>query len=160
MAKNNGILSNPLIYVVGVGLAAFIYRDKVAHILDNIKRQNIAPNQNLSLRMKILGVHPENDGTINMDLQVSNSNSFPMAIKSIVGDILINNRAIAGVKFYGDTVVPGNQESIVPLMTRINTPALMQQMGQLFRKGGGALQLVAEININDHPIPLKMTHTL
>lgn len=160
MAAKNNILRNPLTYIVVAGIVGYAYKDRLAHFLDTVRRKNVAPGQQLSLRMKILGVHPENDGTINMDLQIINSNSFPMSIKSIVGEVLINGHAIAAVKFYGNNIVPGNQEAIIPLMTRINSGKLIHVMPQLFRKGGGVLQLLADININDHAVPLKMTHTL
>jgi len=152
MAKTPNILLTTIVTAVGLGGFWWLKTHKNPFVT--------AAQGSMHLNMKIQGIHAENDGTINMDIHILNTNSAPFEIQSIVGDLLLNGHVIAAVKMFGDYNVKGNSEQTIPVMMRIISMNLMQQVREVFQRRGSSLELAGDINVNNHSLPFKMRHTI
>jgi LEA14-like dessication related protein len=149
MAKNNYIMT---FIVIGAGLGGLWWLKNHQSPLFN------AAGPNATLGIKILGIHPESDGSINMDLLIQNTNSKIFTLKSVVGELLLNNRSISSVKMFGSYTIQGNSEEMIPLQMKLNLKSI-RDIASITRKGA-ILRLVGDININEHSLPVNMQHTL
>lgn len=110
------------------------------------------------MRLKIQGVHMENDGTINMDMLVLNPNSAAFRIQSVLGDLMVNNRKIAELRMFGDYTVRPNDQATIPLMAKIPTMQIFNSLVQLFRGHGALVSFHGTINVNDKAVPLTFQY--
>jgi hypothetical protein len=109
----------------------------------------------IPLQMRVVGVHPNNDGTITMDIDIQNPSSRPYAVQSIIGVLEVNGQPVANAKWFGDTIVNGNSETTLPVILQ-PLPILRTvrwQPGQVFSFSG-------KININNQVLPLSMSYRI
>jgi len=121
------------------------------------KHQAVQAN---NMRIRIAGVHMQNDGTINMDLQVMNPNSAGFSFKSILGDLLVNNTKVADLKMFGDYTVRPNDQATIPVMAKIQSMNLFAQLVQKLKGKKLAVSFTGTINVNDKAIPLTMQYSV
>ena len=150
MAKSSGIA--PLLLLAGAGAGVW-YLNKTGKLSTLFTNQEKVSEANLKLRLA--GFHAETDGTVMADIEALNPASRNLAIKSVVGNFLVNGKNAGAVKMFGDQVIRANDQGTIPVSVKI-----MPAAAAMWRKKGSRVQFRGEININDHVAPLTMDYTL
>ena len=143
MAGNNNATTIGAIVLIG-GVGYLIY--KHMHISSGT-RPTLAP-----FKIKVNGVHLENDGSITMDLLIQNPNSIPLRIKSVIADLMVGKNKVANFNMFGDTIVNGNTQATVPVIAQLLPAARMMSS----KIAPGHTRIEGQININDLPTKLSL----
>ena len=136
----------------GAAIAFIIYK-----VNDYVHNHQAAQANNM--RIKMSGVHMENDGTLNMDLQVLNPNSKAFTFRSIIGELVINANKIAELKMFGEYTVRSNDQATIPVTAKVS-PALFKTVVDKLKGQKLALQFRGVINVNDKAIPITMQYSV
>ena len=109
-----------------------------------------------NMRIKIQGVHLENDGTVNMDLLIMNPNSAAFTFKSVLGNLSVEGKNIAELKMFGEYTVRPNDQATIPVMAKI-MPVVFKALQSSFKGRTVPLHFQGVVNVNDNAVPLQLT---
>lgn len=71
--------------------------------------------------------------TLDVDISVQNPTNQSITIKSITGDLSVNNRYVANVSAFGDQEVQPNSENILKLVARPSAIGIIQSVIAIIR---------------------------
>lgn len=117
--------------------------------------QGAEQSAEINMKLRLLGFHGENDGTVMAEVEALNPSSVPMKVQSILGNFIVNGKNVGQVKMFGDQVIRANDQGVLPLSVRT-----MPAAAAIFRTRGISVVFQGTININDHLRPLTMSYKL
>lgn len=137
--------------LIGVGLLAVKYfsnKASGARYLTGVK-------------LEIRGIAPIGLNELQVTFAVNNPNTRPSVIKSVVGDVYINNTKAARVQTYNQVTIQGNAQSIYPVTVKLNPVRAFQSLAQLFKGvAGNTIRFAGTANIDDIAQPINTSYGL
>jgi len=145
-------MANDLLKIaLGAGLVFVGYE-----VMQHLHKQETQEARNMKL--KIQGIHVENDGTMNIDMLVQNPNSQDFSIKSVIGNLVINKNPVASINMFGNYVVRGNDQETIPLTAKVSGVDVFHALQKYFAAGKVSLFFQGTINVNDKAVPMTLSY--
>lgn len=151
MARNSENTSLPIwLGVFGLaGYAMYKYKQKgVQQMAQNIKVYISGA--------KFVGENLE------IGLVFLNPNSIDIPVRSVVGNIYVNNVKISRVEFFSLKNIKANSKSVIPIRVVLNYYNLSNELINLVTKQrtGITIQFDGVVNANNIPYPVKIDYKL
>lgn len=113
------------------------------------------------VRMQIKGVVPVGLNELQITFNIDNPNTRDSVVKSVVGDVYVNDKKVARVQTYNQVTVRGNASTIYPVLTKLNPVRAIQSIVEMV-KGlpGSTVRFIGTANIDDIAQPINVSYTL
>src|SRR6185312_2307111 len=114
-----------------------------------------------NLKVLIGNVKFSGDSMI-IELKIENPNTTAQVVRSIVGQVLVNNNPIGDINQYTTYTVRGNNETIIPLVVKLNFLYLLSELTSMIqgKRNQVVLTFNGTINLNNAPTPLQIRYKL
>lgn len=131
-----------------VGLRYFRNRSTGARYLSGVK-------------LEIKGVAPVGLDELQVTFNIHNPNTRDAVVKSVVGDVYVNNSKVARVQTYNQVVVRGNASTTYPVLTKLNPVRAFQSIVEMVKGvAGSTVRFVGTANIDDVAQPINASYTI
>jgi len=100
--------------------------------------------------------------TINVEMAVQNPTNQTITIKSITGDLSVNDKYLANVSAFGDQKVLPNQESILRLTARPSATGVFQSIREILTQpvGSIAASFQGTANVDGLVVPISESRNI
>jgi|GEM_PF-4208074 len=100
--------------------------------------------------------------TIYVELAMQNPTNTTVKIKSVTGEISVNDKYLANVSAFGDQIIAPNSESILKLLARPSAKGVYESVRQLLTSPAGQVQanFSGSANVDGVVVPINETRTL
>lgn len=100
--------------------------------------------------------------TLNIEMAVQNPTNQTIKIKSITGDISVNDKYLANVSAFGDQTVLPNSESTLRLVARPSAVGIFESVRELLTSPAGkaVAQFQGSANVDGIVVPISETRRL
>lgn len=114
----------------------------------------------LGIRIRIAGVQLiKQKNVVQIQLMIQNPNTVPITVRSVVGDVYVNNERLGNVSRFGSQLIAGNSESSFFIEVRPKVMALFNSLAALnLEKVVLTVRFIGRININDKAVPLNIAY--
>lgn len=111
------------------------------------------------VRLQIKGVAPVGLNEIQVTFNIDNPNTKDAVVKSVVGDVYVNNTKVARVQTYNQVTVKGNAATIYPVSAKINLVRAARSVADLIKGvAGSTIRFVGTANIDNVAQPVNVTY--
>jgi LEA14-like dessication related protein len=114
----------------------------------------------LGIRVRIGSVNMiKQKNVVQVELKIQNPNSVPVTVRSVVGDVFVNNERLGNVFREGTQLIAGNSESSLYVEVRPKALAIFNSMSALnMEKIVLLFRFVGSININNKSVPMNIVY--
>lgn len=96
---------------------------------------------------------------IQIQFRVQNPNSVPITVRSIVGDVFVNNERLGNVSKFGPQVIAGNNESSLFVEIKPKALAIFNTLARVnLEKIKLLIRFVGNINANGKALPMNISY--
>lgn len=113
------------------------------------------------VRMQIIGVAPVGLTELQITFNVDNPNTKDSVIKSVVGDVYVNNAKVARVQTYNQVTVRGNSATTYPVMVKLNPVRAVKSIVDMVKGiAGSTVRFIGTANIDDVAQSINVSYKL
>lgn len=112
------------------------------------------------IRAQMTGARLQGKG-ITVTIKFQNPNSEPAVVRSVFGEVSLNGRKVGLVSMSKPVTVAGNGETSMDLQVQMKLPNIITSVAELLKGiANSVIDLTGTMNVNNSPIPIKLTYTL
>jgi LEA14-like dessication related protein len=144
------IFSSPIFWVVGAAVGLWAISRMSLCQKTNFLLRSIRPGGSL-LRPEIL-----------VELSIQNPTSQQATLKSLTGNVSINDRYLGNVSAFGDQVIQPNSENVVTLTARPSALGVVAALRELLTApaGSNVITFRGTANVDGFTVPINESKTV
>lgn len=113
------------------------------------------------VRIVIRGVAPVGISELQVTFEIHNPNTRDAVVKSVVGDVYVNNNKMARVQTYNQVTVRGNSATTYPVLVKLNPVRAVKSIIDLVKGvAGSTFRFIGTANIDDISQPVNASYTI
>lgn len=147
MRKNGKILNVLLLGAAAAGLYYFRNTSKTNRYISG-------------LRFFIAGLDIKNN-ILTIQLKIQNPNSQDKTVRSIVGDVYVNNTKVGNASSFNTVIVAGNRETFYNVDVRLKVLSIINNIADLTKGfAGSTLVFKGNANVDNAVLPINVKFSI